>query len=121
MPAPAWNGANWSYYYGGYPAGYQNAFYRMNTIAAVACNLNVRSEPYVAGRKKKNSNVIGSLKTGEQVYVLGRYGNWFLIQSAYMPMRYGYVYGSYLRFYQNNFPVSHYTAFYPVRLAAGSW
>ncbi len=128
MPAPAWNGANWSYYnggyaWGGYQAGYypQNGYYQMNALAAVACNLNVRSEPYVAGRKKRNSNVIGSLNTGEQVYVLGRSGNWFFIQSAYLPLRRGYVYGSYLRFYQNNWPTSHYTAFYPSQLHARGW
>lgn len=122
MPAPAWNGANWSYNNGGYAfSGYQNGLARMNSIAAVACNLNIRSEPYVAGRKKRNSNVIGSLNTGEQVYVLGRDGNWFFIQSAYMPLRRGYVYGSYLRFYQNNLPTSHYTAFYPAQLSAQAW
>jgi len=129
IPAPAWNGFNWSYYNGaygnpGYAAGYpayQNSYTPMNTVAAVACNLNVRSEPYVAGKKKRNSNVVGSLNTGEQVYILGRYGNWFFIQSAYHPVRRGYVYGSYLRFYQNNWPTSNYTAFYPSQFHARSW
>lgn len=115
--APVWNGATWVYYNS---AGY-NGYYPVNTIAAVSCNLNIRSEPYVAGKKKRNSNVIGLLKTGEQVYVMGRYGNWFLVQSAWMPLRQGYVYGSYLRFYQNNWPSSHYTAFYPAQLSGRAW
>ncbi|MBU1105635.1 MAG: SH3 domain-containing protein [Candidatus Riflebacteria bacterium] len=103
---PAWNGSYW--------------YYQASSLAVVANNLNVRSEPFVSG-KKSASNVIGSLNTGEQVYVMGRQGNWYLVQSAYMPLRRGYVYGSYLRFYQSVQPASHYTAFYPVSLASAGW
>lgn len=99
LGTPAWNGAYW--YYGG------------GSIAAVAANLNIRSAPYVAGKKNRNSNVIGSLNTGEHVYILGQTGNWSYIQSAYMPLRRGYVYTSYLRSYNNALPHSHYTAFHP--------
>lgn len=124
VTAPIWNGANWSYQTPWdtgytYQNGYQPVNYAGRSLAAVTCNLNIRSEPYVAGRKKRNSNVVGSLNTGEQVHVLGRDGNWFFIQSAYLPLRRGYVYGSYLRFYQNNLPTSHYTAFYPTALNRG--
>ncbi len=98
--APAWNGLYWYY-------GAQGA------MAAVAANLNIRAEPYVAGKKNKNANVIGGLKTGEHVYILGQTGNWSYIQSVYMPFRRGYVYSSYLRAYHNTLPHSHYTAFYP--------
>jgi hypothetical protein len=101
---PAWNGSYWYYQAGG--------------VAVVANNLNIRSAPRVSGRKSP-SNVVGSLNTGEQVYVIGRHGNWYLIQSAYLPLRQGYVYGSYLRFYQGGWPASHYTAFYPYTLARG--
>jgi len=100
---PAWNGTYW--------------YYNSGSLAAVACNLNVRSDPWVSG-KKSRSNIIGSLNTGEQVYVMARHGNWYLIQSAYLPLRYGYVYGSYLRFYQAGWPAGHYTAFYPTTLAS---
>jgi len=102
LGTPAWNGSYW-YYGGGHNA----------SVAAVAANLNVRSAPYVAGKKNRNSNVIASLNTGEQVYILGRTGNWSYIQSAYLPLRRGYVYSSYLRVYNNSLPHSHYTAFYP--------
>lgn len=104
---PAWNGSYWSYQAG--------------SLAVVANNLNVRSDPWVSGRKSR-SNVVGSLNTGEQVYVMSKHGNWYLVQSAYLPLRYGYVYGSYLRFYQGGgLPASHYTAFYPVSLASTRW
>ncbi len=103
---PAWNGSYW--------------YYQSSNVAVVACNLNVRSHPWVSG-KKSSSNVVGSLNTGEQVYVTAQHGNWYLVQSAYMPLRYGYVYGSYLRFYQGGSPASHYTAFYPVSLARAGW
>lgn len=105
---PAWNGSYW--------------YYSAGNLAVVASNLNVRSNPWVSG-KKSGSNIIGSLNTGEHVYVLSRHGNWYLIQSAYLPLRYGYVYGSYLRFYQGGWPASpaHYTAFYPVTPAAAGW
>ena len=122
MPAPAWNGANWSYYQGYYAGtGYQNGYNPISGRAVVASNLNVRSEPYVSGRKKRNSNVIASLNAGEQVYVLGRSGNWYFIQSAYMPLRRGYVYGSYLNFYQNNLPGSQYSGYYPPQVYARGW
>jgi len=103
---PAWNGSYW--------------YYNAGSLAVVANNLNVRSDPWVSG-KKSQSNVIGSLNTGEQVYVISRHGNWYLIQSAYLPLRYGYVYGSYLRFYQGGWPAAHYTAFYPTSLAYARW
>lgn len=82
---PAWNGMYWYYNYN-------------NFVAVSSCNLNMRSEPYVSG-KKRNSNVISSLNTGEQVYVLSQSGNWYLVQSVFAPLRRGYVYGPYLRFY----------------------
>lgn len=122
VPAPAWNGANWSYQNATYPANQsQQVSFAGGTLAAVVCNLNIRSEPYVAGGKKRQSNVIGSLNTGEQVHILGRNGNWSYIQSAYLPLRRGYVYTSYLSVYQNNLPTSHYTAFYPTSLSARAW
>lgn len=105
LPAvPAWNGMYWYYSYN-------------NQMAASSCNLNVRSEPYVAG-KKKNSNVIASLKTGEQVYLLGQAGNWYLIQSVFAPLRRGYVYGPYLRFYGNAAPAGYYYPSTYIRTAA---
>ena len=103
---PAWNGSYW--------------YYQASSYAVVANNLNIRAEPWVSG-KKSRSNVVGSLNTGEQVYVISRHGNWYLVRSAYMPLRQGYVYGSYLRFYQGGAPASHYTAFYPVSLASAGW
>lgn len=108
---PAWNGSYW--YYGG--SGFNGS---TGSLAAVTANLNIRSEPYVAGKKNRNSNVIGSLNTGEHVHILGQKGNWSFIQSAYMPLRRGYVYTSYLRSYNNSYPQSHYTAFYPQMVSA---
>lgn len=106
LPAvPAWNGMYWYYQYN-------------NHMAASSCNLNIRSEPYVAG-KKKNSNVIGSLKTGEQVYLLGQSGNWYLVQSVFAPLRRGYVYGPYLRFYGAAF--DGYYAYPSTLIRAASW
>jgi uncharacterized protein YgiM (DUF1202 family) len=104
MPAvPAWNGMYWYYHYN-------------NLVAVSSCNLNVRSDPYVAG-KKKNSNVIGSLKTGEQVYVLGQSGNWYLIQSLFAPLRRGYVYGPYLMtMTYNTVPSGYYNVMHPSSL-----
>ena len=96
---PAWNGYNWFYYHN-------------NQVAVSSCNLNIRSEPYVS-KKKRSANVISSLKTGEQVYLLGQSGSWYLIQSVMAPLRRGYVYGPYLRFYNYTTPVTYYSAAYP--------
>jgi hypothetical protein len=96
---PAWNGFNWYYYHN-------------NQVAVSSCNLNIRSEPYVAG-KKRTGNVISSLKTGEQVYILGQAGNWYMIQSVLAPLRRGYVYGPYLQFYSYQTPVRYSTLVYP--------
>ncbi|MGM0598268.1 MAG: hypothetical protein ACQETH_00505 [Candidatus Rifleibacteriota bacterium] len=86
---PVWNGLYWYYQHN-------------NLVAVSSCNLNVRSQPYVVGKKnKKNSNVIATLKTGEQVYILGQQGNWYMVQALLAPLRRGYVYGSYLRFYRS--------------------
>ena len=99
---PVWNGAYW--YYQGVPS---------NSVAVVTCNLNMRSAPKVKG-KNKNSNIISMLHSGEQAYVLAKTGHWYLVQSVFAPLRRGYVYGAYLRFYRNycaasNYPVSYYT------------
>jgi hypothetical protein len=96
---PAWNGFNWYYYHN-------------NLVGVSSCNLNIRSEPYVS-KKKRSANVISSLKTGEQVYILSQSGNWYLIQSVLAPLRRGYVYGPYLRFYNYNVPANYYSAAYP--------
>ncbi|GAB4279988.1 MAG: hypothetical protein Kow0029_24280 [Candidatus Rifleibacteriota bacterium] len=103
LPAiPAWNGLYW--------------YYHTNSMAVSSCNLNVRSEPYVPG-KKKNSNVIASLKTGEQVYLLAQAGNWFLVQSVFAPLRRGYVYGPYLRIFTGyGFSAPYYNVMYPATL-----
>jgi uncharacterized protein YgiM (DUF1202 family) len=99
---PTWNGAFWSYVA---PALTAN-------LAASTCNLNIRSAPYVTG-KKKRSNVISSLKSGEQAYVLSQTGNWFYVQSVYPPVRRGYVHGAYLRVYNQAWPTGTYTVFHP--------
>lgn len=95
---PAWNGAYW--YYTAVPT---------STVAAVSCNLNVRSAPKLGG-KSKDSNVIATLHGGEQAYVIARSGNWYLVQSVAAPLRRGYVYGSYLRFYRNYWTAANYAA-----------
>jgi hypothetical protein len=100
--APAWNGSGWYYSSG-------------NSVATVVSNLNIRSTPHITGRKNRNANVIGSLNAGEYVYILGQNGNWSLIQSAYAPLRRGYVYTDYLR--SSSVAQSQYTAFYPQRVA----
>ena len=99
---PTWNGAFWSYVTPTLTAN----------LAASTCNLNIRSEPYVSGKKKK-SNIISSLKSGEQAYVLSQAGNWFYVQSVYPPVRRGYVHGAYLRFYNQAWPTGTYTVFHP--------
>ena len=95
---PQWNGAYW--YYQTMPS---------SNVAAVSCNLNMRSAPGL-GNKSKDSNVIGTLHGGEQAYVLARSGNWYLVQSVYAPLRRGYVYGSYLQFYRNYRTTANYAA-----------
>jgi hypothetical protein len=106
---PVWNGLYWYYNHN-------------NLVAVSSCNLNVRSQPYVAGKKnKKNSNVIATLKTGEQVYILGQSGNWYMIQSLLAPLRRGYVYGSYLRFYRSYTPAGYYNVMYPSGYARLGW
>lgn len=91
------------------------------SLAAVTDNLNIRSQPHVTGKKNRNANVIGSLNTGEQVYLLAQTGNWSFIQSVYMPFRRGYVYSSYLRSFSGMVPGmvsgNHYKAFYPQAVA----
>lgn len=82
---PYWNGSYWTYT----PAGY--------AMAVTTASLNLRSSPQKSGRKGKNSNVIAGLSYGEQVYVLGRAGNWFLVQTVAAPLRRGYAYSSYLQ------------------------
>ena len=54
------------------------------------------------GGKKRNANVISALAKGEQVYILGRYGNWLLVQSIPFPHKRGYAYGTYVHWYGNN-------------------
>ncbi|MFZ5951709.1 MAG: hypothetical protein ACOYXC_13445, partial [Candidatus Rifleibacteriota bacterium] len=93
---PTWNGMYWYYSHN-------------NHVAVSSCNLNMRAEPYKSGKK----NIIGSLKTGEQAYVLGQYGNWYLVQSVLAPLRRGYVYGPYLRFYGNAAPYGYYNVMHP--------
>ena len=108
LPAvPAWNGLYWQYQYN-------------NSMAVSSCNLNIRSEPYVSG-KKKSSNVISSLKTGEQVYLLGQAGNWYLVQSVFAPLRRGYVYGPYLRMFGNAAPAGYYNVMHPAGLIRTAW
>lgn len=95
---PAWNGNYWYYNY-------------HRGMAVSSCNLNMRSAPYVSG-KKKNSNVISSLKTGEQVYLLAQSGNWYLVQSLFAPLRRGYVYGPYLRTFTQACPTGYFNPMY---------
>lgn len=94
--APAWNGSYW-YYQSGLGGN----------VAVVSCNLNVRSGP------STGKNVIATLKGGEQAYVIAQSGNWYLVQSVVSPVRRGFVYGSYLKFYSNYWPVGNYMAYHP--------
>lgn len=90
---PAWNGAYW-YYSHGY------------SLAATSADLNIRTEPRVP--KKRKANVIGTLRAGEQVYLLGSSGSWYYIQSVYAPLRRGYVHGNYLYSSAPATPIAYY-------------
>ncbi|MDD2998853.1 MAG: SH3 domain-containing protein [Candidatus Riflebacteria bacterium] len=113
MPAPVWNGAFWSHQTP-WAQSFGRYSYNGYALAVAADNLNVRSEPRITGKKRRNANVIASLNAGEHLYVLGRSGNWCLVQSASMPLRRGYVYERYLRFYQNYSAANQYASSYPV-------
>ncbi len=77
---PVWNGTNWYY---GSPYGYYGA--------VAVQSLNLRSSPHV-GR-----NIIGGLDYGERVCIMGRYGNWYLVQSYAFPQKRGYAHGKYFQ------------------------
>lgn len=89
-------------WYGVVPTTYGWANY--GYLAATRVDLNVRSEPRVPSERR--ANVRSTLRAGEQVYILGQSGSWYYVQSAYAPLRRGYVYGKYL--YSVN-PVWHYS------------
>ena len=78
---PRWTGSQWVYTAGN--AGGEG--YAVSTR-----DLNLRS------RAEKGNNVIGSLSSGETVYIQGRYGNWCLVQSAAYPAKRGYAHAKYL-------------------------
>ncbi|MFZ2956495.1 MAG: SH3 domain-containing protein [Candidatus Ozemobacteraceae bacterium] len=85
----------------GSPAGYYGAGgYMLGQI--VTPHLNVRAEPGKGPRGDRDGNVIGSFVEGERVWVLGRSGNWFIVQSADgRPLR-GYVHGGYVQAINNS-------------------
>ncbi|MBF0407722.1 MAG: SH3 domain-containing protein [Candidatus Riflebacteria bacterium] len=95
---------NYSYYYPAYylptqvvysplPVYNYPGYWHVGVVKSSA--LNVRSEPYV---KKGNStsNVVAGLAVGEKVWVIGRAGDWYYVQSASGKQVWGYVHSSYL-------------------------
>lgn len=85
---PATLAGGWPYY--GWGAGAYGT-------AVSATNLNLRSSPELGGKGNRDFNVIGSLAQGEGVWVFGRTGNWYLVQSMSDPGKYGYAHADYLQ------------------------
>lgn len=84
---PATVAGGWPYYGSGGNYG----------TAVSAASLNLRSSPELGGKKNRDFNVIGSLAQGETVWVHGRTGNWYLVQSMYDHSKYGYAHADYLQ------------------------
>ncbi len=85
--APAWDGTAWVYRQAR-PTG---------TSGVPLTNLNLRADPGFGSSRNRDRNVIGSVIRGEPLYILGRYGDWYYVQSASQPQKYGYAYARYIQ------------------------
>lgn len=85
--APSWDGTAWVYRQAR-PAG---------TAGVPLTNLNLRADPGFGSRRNRDRNVIGSVARGEPLYVLGRCGDWYYVQSTSQPQKYGYAYARYIQ------------------------
>ena len=90
---PYWSGAGW--------------FYGSSGLGVSVAKLNLRSTPSLGG-KSRNSNVVSALARGEQVYILSRYADWFLVQSVAFPQKRGYAYGTYIQWAGNSWYAPYY-------------
>ncbi|MBF0544550.1 MAG: SH3 domain-containing protein [Candidatus Riflebacteria bacterium] len=76
--------------------------------------LNVRSSPEVGNGNDHDSNVIGAMGYGERVWVYGKKGDWYYVQSASGRPLVGYVHSDYIKL--ANYPTNGgytYNNFYP--------
>lgn len=111
--APFWDGMAWSYRQARPSA----------TSGVPVTNLNLRSDPGFGSRRNHDRNVIGSVARGEPLYVFGRYGDWYYVQSASDPRKYGYAYARYIQI-QGEFtdsPMPVWTGSDPRVLSSTAW
>jgi len=84
---PYWDGSSWVYRQER-PSG---------TFGMPVTDLNLRSQPSFGAHGNRDRNVVGNVVRGEQVSVVGRYGDWYYIRSAANPQKCGYVYARYVQ------------------------
>ncbi|HOY68517.1 MAG TPA: SH3 domain-containing protein [Candidatus Ozemobacteraceae bacterium] len=110
---PYWDGSTWLYR-PSRPSG---------NAGQALVDLNLRSDPGFGSRRNRDRNVIGTIRRGEAVSVLGRTGDWYYIQSS-DGHSVGYVYARHVRLQADLFappspvwttsePLYHYSTAWP--------
>lgn len=84
---PFWDGTAWVY----------RKAQPTATPGIPVTSLNLRADPGFGSSRNRDRNVVGSVARGEAVYVLGRNGDWYYVQSASDPRKCGYVYARYIQ------------------------
>ncbi|HEY9069921.1 MAG TPA: SH3 domain-containing protein [Candidatus Ozemobacteraceae bacterium] len=83
---PYWDGSSWLYR-PSRPSG---------SPGRAVVDLNLRSEPGFGTGRRRDRNVIGTIRREDPVFVFGRTGDWYYVQSADGRAA-GYVYARYVR------------------------